>query len=459
MSGTDLNREKHEKLGRSLTRVALPIAAQSLIGSSLNLVDNLMVGKLGDSAEIAITSVGLGSQIFFVYWMVIAGFVSGTATYMAQFYGKRDIGNIRNVLGIAVTVTSITGLLFFISSISFPEKIISIFTDIDAVKQIGSSYIRIGAPCFLFLAISIPLSASLKATQQVKIPFIASSIGFVCNTFMNYVLIYGHFGAPRMEVNGAALATVISRAIELTIMLVVVFGGRNMLAGRLKDYFSWKKDMFKRVIRNSVPTTVNEAAWGVGVSLYNAAYGRMGETAFAAIQAAGTIQNMLMLACFSLGDAILILVGEKLGRGELVRAYDMAKSILKIGLVVGLVAGAILVVFSPFVVRLYDFSDLGIRYTIIILIIYSCMLFIKVYNASIITGALRAGGDTRFAMLADVSCVWLIGVPMAFIGALVLKLPVYYVVLLVQLEEVVKFFITTYRFRSKKWVRDLVEHL
>ncbi len=458
MSGRNLNKH-HEKLSRSLTRVALPIAAQSLIGSSLNLIDNLMVGKLGDGAEVAISSVGLGSQVFFVFWMIIFGFVSGTATYMAQFYGKRDFGNIKNVMGIAVTMTSIVGVIFFISCISFPEKIISIFTDIEAVKEIGANYMRIGAPCFLFIALSVPLSASLKATQQIKIPFIASSIAFGCNTFLNYVLIYGNFGAPRMEVEGAALATVISRAIELTIMVVVVFGGKNMLSGRFKEYFSWKKNMFKRVIKNSVPTTINEAAWGAGIATYNAAFGRMGATAFAAVQAAGTIQNLLMLACFSLGDAILILVGEKLGKGELDRAYDMARSILKIGIVIGIIAGAVLAVFSRFVVRLYDFSEEGIRYTIIILIIYSFMLFIKVYNASIVTGALRAGGDTRFAMLADVSCVWLVGVPMAFIGAIVLKLPIYYVVLMVQSEEIIKFFITTYRFRSKKWVKNLVRHM
>jgi putative MATE family efflux protein len=456
----DRTLDNEEKLGRSLARVALPIAAQSLIGSSLNLLDNLMVGKLGSGAEIAISAVGLGAQVYFIFWMVVFGFVSGTTTFMAQFYGKRDIGNIRNVLGIAITVTSIVGVLFFVSSLAFPDKIISIFTNNETIREIGASYIRIGAPCFLFIAISVPFSASLKATQQVKLPFIASTVAFACNTLLNYTFIYGNFGAPRMEVDGAALATSISRAVELAMILYFVFGRKNMVAGKIRDYFSWKKSMLVRVIKNSIPTTINETAWGGGVAMYNAAYGRIPiEAAFAAVQAAGTIQNLFILACFSLGDALLILVGEKLGKGELDKAYTLAKQILRIGVVIGLIAGGVLIALSPLFVRLYDFSELGIRYTMIILVIYACTLFIKVFNGSVITGVLRAGGDTRFAMFAETGCVWLIGVPMAFIGALILKLPVYYVVLMVQAEEIVKAVINFYRLRSKKWVRNLVKNL
>ena len=446
----------NEKLSSALTRVALPIAGQSLLGSCLNLVDNLMVGNLG---EISLASVGLGSQIFFVYWMIVFGFVSGTATYMAQFYGKNDFANIKHVLGIAVSVTSVAGLIFFLACLLAPGQILSIFTNIDQVKEIGLDYIRMGSPCYLFIALSVPLSASLRATQQIKIPLIASVTAFATNTFLNYLLIYGNFGAPRLEVSGAALATVIARFVELTIMLIVVFGMKNKLAGKIRDYFSWKKELFTKVIKNSVPTTINETAWGAGVAMYNAAYGRIGVTAFAAIQASGTIQNIFIMACFSLGDAMLILVGERLGRGELERGYSMAKGILKAGVIIGIISGILLAVSSRFIVKLFDFTPTGLSYASIIIIIYSVMLFVKVYNSAIITGALRAGGDTRFAMFAETGCVWLIGVPLAFIGALVLKLPVYYVVLLVQTEEFVKFFITTYRFRSRKWVKNLVKHL
>lgn len=445
-----------EKLSRGLIRVALPIAGQSLIGSCLGLVDNLMVGSLG---ETELASVGLGSQIFFIYWMLVFGFVSGTATYMAQFYGKRDFGNIKHVLGIAVTITFTAGIIFFMACMFIPGQILSIFTNMDAVKELGADYIRIGAPCYLFIALSVPLSASLKTTQQIKLPLIASVTAFLTNTFLNYVFIFGNLGAPRMEVSGAAFSTVISRFVEFSIMFLVVFAGRNKLAGKFREYFFWKKDLFIKVIKNSIPTTINETAWGAGVAMYNAAYGRIGVTAFAAIQASGTIQNIFILACFSLGDAMLILVGERLGKGELEKGYEMAKGILKTGVVVGMIAGLTLAASSGFIVGLFDFTPLGIKYTTIIIMIYSIVLFIKVYNAAIITGALRAGGDTRFAMFAETGCVWLIGVPMAFIGALVLKLPVYYVVLLVQTEEFVKLFITTYRFKSRKWVRNLVKHI
>jgi Na+-driven multidrug efflux pump len=210
------------------------------------------------------------------------------------------------------------------------------------------------------------------------------------------------------------------------------------------------------VIGNAIPTTVNEAMWGVGVALYNAAFGRMGVTEFAAVQAGNTIQNLFALICFSIGDAMLILVGEKLGKGELDEGYKLAGRIMKVSLVIGAAAGVLLLSTSSLIVKLFDFTPEGRRYAVLILLVYGIFIIVKTHNATIIVGVLRAGGDTKFAMFAEVSCVWLIGVPVAFFFALYVKLPIYLVVLCVQAEEMVKFFILRRRYKSKKWVRNLV---
>jgi len=243
------------------------------------------------------------------------------------------------------------------------------------------------------------------------------------------------------------------------IYLIVIFGRKNIIAGPIKQFFSWSRVLFSRVLSNSIPTTLNEAGWGVGMSMYVAAYGRMGVTAAAAVQASNTIHSLFALACFAIGDAMLILCGEKLGEGKTEEAFALGKKILKVAVIIGLTAGGLLIVSSGFIVQAFRFTDEGHYYMTFILIVYGITMFVKIHNAAIVTGALRSGGDTRAGMFIDLGTVWLIGVPLAFFGALVLNVPVYWVVALVQFDEIVKLFIMRWRFFSKKWVRNLVRDL
>ena len=445
-----------EKLSRKLRRVALPIAAQSLIASSLSLVDNLMVGHLG---ETELAAVGLSTQFNIIFWMLLFGFSGGAITYMSQFFGKGDMAAVRRVTGIAVTVAFAIGMVFFCFSFFAPELVISIFTNIPEIIEMGAPFVRLSAFIFPVWAIVVPLTAALKATQQTRIPLQISIVVFSINTILCVLLINGFFGFPKMGIMGAAVATVTSRVVELILYIIVVFIRKNVIAGRINEYFSWTRELVYRVLANATPTMANEALWAIGVSLYNAAYGRIGVTEFAAVQAGNTIFNIFSLACFSIGDAMLILCGEKLGKGETEKAYELAKQILKIAVILAAILGAILIVTSQFIVKLFEFTDKGEYYATLILVVYGVTLFIKIHNGAIVTGALRAGGDTRIGLLIDIGSVWVIGVPLAFIGSLVLGLPIYLVVALVQVEEIVKFFLMRYRFKSRKWVRNLVNDI
>ena len=193
--------------------------------------------------------------------------------------------------------------------------------------------------------------------------------------------------------------------------------------------------------------------------MYVAAFSRIGTTAYASFQAAASISNIFSFAAFSVGDATLILVGEKLGQGEKEETYHLGKKLLKIGVVVGILIGLTLVLSSGTMTGLFNLSPEGKGYTQKILMIYGCLLGLNLFNGMNITGTLRGGGDTRFAMIAEVSCLWLISVPLAFIGALVLDLPIYLAVLLMKIDEVVKCIILTRRFRSKKWINNVISGL
>ena len=445
-----------ERFSDKLLRVALPISIQSLIAASLNLVDTLMVGRLG---ETEIAAVGFSTQFTFIFWMVMFGFTGGTITYMAQFFGKGDFVSIRRVTGIASAVGFGIGVAFFCVSFFAPDAVLRIYTNIPEVIEMGRPFVRLIAFVFLTWSIVVPLTAGLKATQQTSIPLRISIVVFSMNTLLCILLINGYLGAPRMGIMGAAVATVASRCAEIIIYLIVVFGRKNILAGPIRQFFSWTRGLFARVIANSLPTMANEAMWGVGMSMYIAAYGRIGVTEAASVQAGNVIFNLFSLACYAMGDAMLILCGEKLGQGKANEAFDLAKRILRLAVILGLVAGGILVSTSWLIVKVFRFTEQGLFFTTAILIVYGCVLFIKIYNATILTGALRAGGDTKAGLLIDIGTVWCIGVPLAFIGSLALRIPIYWVVALVQMEEVVKIFIMHRRFNSRIWARDLVRNL
>ncbi len=434
----------------------MPIAIQSLIASSLSLIDNLMVGSLG---ELELNAVGVSVQIFFIHWMLLFGFTSGSATFISQFYGVKDLKNIKRTTGFALTVAMGIGLLFFFGGMVFPQYILRVFTKYPDVIALGVDYVRIGSVIFLLLAVTQPFTVALRATQQTRLPLYASVVAIVTNTFLNYVLIFGKFGAPALGVAGAALATAIARTLEMGLILFVVFGRKNIIAGKLSEYFRYGRELAVRIVRNALPTTINETMWGIGTSLYVAAFARISITAGAAIQACNTINNLFSMAAFSIGDAVLILVGQKLGEGKTELAYEMSKKMTVMGLLAGVVLGVGVILAGEPLLSLFDFTAEGAEYASKILIIYGATLWLALYNGIQITGNLRCGGDTKFAMFTEVGTVWLIGVPMAFIASLYLGWPIYFALLAVKCEEVVKGLILTKRYLAKKWLRNVIHDI
>lgn len=440
----------------SLRRVALPIALQSIIAASLSLVDNVMVGMLGEK-ELA--AVGMSTQIFFIHWMMLFGFTSGMTTFMSQLWGIQDLKSIRKTIGLAITACLAGGMLFFLPAMIVPDKIVGIFTDNISAIEIGGQYVRIGAWTILFVSISVPISAALRSTQQTRIPLFVSVLSFSLNTFMNYCLIFGHFGLPQLGISGAVIATVISRGLEVSLYLFLLLKSKNVLRGRLGEFFGIPREDAKRMFKNAIPTTLNETLWGVGTSAYVAAYGHISIVAMAAVQAGNTINNMFILAGFSIGDAILIMVGQRLGRNQYDYAYELAKKLLGVAVMAGVVGGVLLITLGRPLLNLFDFTAEGAKYAFLILCVYSAAMPLKLLAGANIVGTLRCGGDTAFAMRTEISCVWGIGVPLAFIGSLGLKCPVYVVVAMVQIEEAVKCIIVMLRFRSKKWVKNVIDDL
>ena len=441
---------------RKLVKIATPIAIQGVVSATLTMIDNIMVGFLG---ETELAAVGVGSQLFMVHYLVLFGILSGSATFMAQFYGTRDMANIRKVIGFDFTLLAALGGVFFILTMGITGPIVSIYTVDPAVKALAMQYVRINSLSVLLLAISAPLEMAFKATQQVKIPMVVSAAVFVTNITVNYILIFGKFGAPKMGVAGAAIGTLSARIVEILMNTYFAFRKSNEFRGSIPSFFGWDPELVRRVIKNATPTTINEFFWGFGQTMYVAAFSRISTTAYAAYQAANSIFNIFNFAAFSIGDATLILVGEKLGEGDMEYTWKLSKHLIKACLLAGIMIGTITILLSGPLSDIFKLSEAGQMYTRYILIILGLTMATDLYNGLQIAGILRAGGDTKFAMISESMCIWFIAVPLAFTASLVWHLPVHMALLVTRTEMFIRAAILTKRYLSKKWMNTVITDL
>lgn len=438
---------------KKLVSLALPIALQGLISSSLTLLDNLMVSKLG---ELSLTAVGLATQSFTIEWMMIFGFCSGCGTFYSQFWGVRDLKNIRKVIGIALMTCFAASLLFFIAGFFFPVQVLSLLTNSKEAAILGADYLKYAAINFVLVALTQPFLAALRVTEQTKIPMYISLSSFFVDVVFNYCLIFGNFGFPKLGVKGAAIATVIARSLELILTIYIVFIKKNIISGKIKEFFNFNWRYVKRVYSNAFATTLNELMWSSAVVAENAAFGHIGVTAYAAVQATATVMDLFQMACFSIGDASLIMVGEHIGRNELDEAKKVSYKLLKTALILSLVVGGLLIMLRKPVISLFTLTELGVFYARRLIVIRAFVIPMNLQSGILLSGTFRAGGDAKFAAITEIITMWLIAVPLAFLGAMVWKLPVYWVMIIIQVETLIKLSIMYKRYSSGKWVRNMI---
>ena len=444
------------QLNRALLRVVLPIALQDLISSSLSLVDNMMIGRVG---EMAMASVGAASQLFNILWGVLFGFSSACSAYMSQFWGTKDLPNIRRTIGFCAAMSCAIGALLCICSYWFPEKLVGLFTNIPEAIPDGAAYLRIIAPTFVLFPVSMTLTAGLRSTQQTLVPLYIGIATFFTNTLVNYICIFGKLGVPVMGVQGAAVGTLVARIVEITAVLTVIFIKRNCIAGPVKEFLGFGRELVRRVVQSGFPVMINESFWAIGISVINGCFGRLTAAEYSSYLAANTIQMMFMLVAFSMGDAVMILVGQKLGQGQLDLAYAMAKYFNNIGTLIGVIMSGLMALLAPVIVNLYHFSPENTAETVRVLYVNAIFMAVQLRGALTVIGALRCGGDTRFAMFCELGTLWLISIPAVILGVFVLKWPLYWIIALYSIGWIVKMLVAERRFRKRIWCRNLVHNL
>lgn len=438
---------------REMLTIALPISFQQLINASLNMIDVIMVGQLG---ETSIAALGLSNQVFFVFILLLFGLTSGMAIFTAQFWGKQEVDPIRKVLGMSILFTSVIALVFTLAATLMPRTILGFYTEDTEVIEIGASYLGIVGLSYIPVAIATSYIATLRSIHLVKLTVLATVSALIFKTILGYMLIFGIGGLPEMGVTGAAVATASGWTLELVLILIFVYAGKTPLAANPLTFFTFDFPFLWRVLKTTLPALANEMFWSLGITTYNAIYARIGTDSIAAINVNATIEGLGFVVFMGLGNACAVMVGNRIGAGKKDEAFETVRRVIILCLLLAWTVGIVVILLRDAVVGLYDLSPSGEYNVRMLMLMMASVLWIRMFNFSTFIGAMRAGGDTRFALIMEICSIWLIGVPAAYIGAFVLNLPVYYVYLMVALEEIAKAFVSGWRVYSRKWIHDLV---
>lgn len=442
----------------NLRKIAIPITIQQLTFSLLNLLSNIFVGQKGDAA---VAAVGLAGQIWFLLNLVHFGIISDAAMFTAQFWGERDIPNLRRVLGLCLMLTLSASLIFFTLAQAIPSQILSIYSKDPAVIELGAKYIRTFSWTFIFFGITFSYAVVMRSTGNVKTPTAVSVGALLISTFLSYSLIFGKFGLPELGIQGAAVAMVIARFIECVTLLAIVYTRNSPVAASLRELTGIDKIFFGKVMKTMLPVILNELFWSLGTTTYIAIYGRMGTQSYDAISIVSTIDQVAFALFMGISNATAVLVGNRIGTGQEEEAYLYAGRSLGLGIFGGVSLGILLYfIKGPLLALGWNrVSPEVLQNASNVLVVVSLFLWVRVNNMTTVVGILRAGGDTRFSLFLDGMIIWIVGVPLAYLGAFVFHLPIHFVYLCAMSEEATKWVLGIRRYFSRKWINNLTMHV
>lgn len=436
---------------RRLASIAAPIAFQSLMLALVAACDALMLGQV---AQEQMTAVSLATQIQFVQNMFLAAITMAGSILGAQYWGKGDRQTMWHIFHLMLRFAGLLSLLFFAACELMPEMLMHIFASDAGLIEIGSAYLRVAGWSYLLTGISQCYLAMMKVTDHVNPSAWISSCAVILNIIFNAILIFGLLGAPRMQARGAALATTLSRIIELLLCLIVT-AQAGYIHPDYRKLFTGPKQLLIDFGKQCFPLLGGSLFWGIGFTSYTAIMGHMGVDAAAANSVAAVVRDLVCCACNGIGSAAGIMVGNELGAGRLDRGKAVGVKLIKLSFVIGLASTALVLAVTPLIVRMVILTPTAHGYLTGMMCIMAFYMIGRCVNTITINGVLDGGGDTLFDMYSLAVCMWGIAIPLALLGAFVFHWPVLLVYACTCLDEVGKIPWVMLRFRKYKWVKNL----
>ena len=428
------------------------LVLQNVITISVNLADNIMLGAY---SETALSGVAAVNQIQFVYQQLLFAVGEGLVIFCSQYWGKRQTGPMKKIASTAMHTALIIGIILFTLVSLFPSQALKIFTTDGPIIAEGVRYLNIIRFTYLFFAVTQILLATLRSVGTVKIAFHLSIMTFFVNCGINYIMIFGHFGAPRMGAAGAAIGTLTARILETTVLIIYIWKKEKNLCIRLKDYLSSDRNLNKDYFKITVPMMVTQGLWGVNTALQTVILGHMTAAAIAANSAASTLFLLVKSAAIGAASTASVLIGEAVGMGDMKRVKTYARRMQVMFLIIGLVSGTILFFLRIPILALYDLQPGTKQMANTFLMILSVVCVGMSYQMATNTGIIRGGGNAMYVVKLDLISIWGIVLPVSFFTAFVMKASPAVVVCCLNADQIFKCIPAFIVANHGKWVRKL----
>ena len=441
--------------------LAVPIMIQNAISNFVGLLDNLMIGRIGTNA---LSGVAIANQLLFIYYLIVFGCIAGIGIFTAQYFGMKDDNGVRITFRFKLIMNLIITVIAIIFIYFMATPLVNLYlhgegsaSDVAETLSIGVSYMRIMLIGLIPYALAQAYAGTLRETGETKVPMISSMVAVVVNLIGNFILIYGYLGAPALGAEGAAIATVISRFVELFILIIYVNKHSDVhtfIVGAFKN-FSVPAPLAWKFFLKSLPLMINEGLWASGTALMNQCYSYRSLESVAAINIESTLWNLLGVAFLAMGDAVGIIIGQTLGSGDLDEAKDEARKLIVFTVFCGIIFGIFQIALSPVFPLLYNTTPEIRALASKFIFIYGALMPLYAFtHASYFT--IRAGGRTGITFLFDSCFVWVVSVPSAFILSRFTTIDVVYMLAIVQSLEIIKCVIGGIMVHSGMWAKNIV---
>jgi putative MATE family efflux protein len=443
---------QERSLYRRVLLLALPMALQNIITFSVGLADNLMVGSLG---EFALSGVYVANQLQSILQMLIIGMGAALTILAAQYWGKRDTGSIKSIVGIALKCSVAAGVFFLIATLLFPEQILRLFTNDQEVLNSGLEYMRVIRFTYVFFSITQVLIASMRSVERVKIGMNVSIVTFFVNVSLNWIFIFGNLGAPALGIQGAAIATLVARILETLIMIFYVRIIDDRLCLRFKDLLKTNLALLKDFFKYGFPVILGDVFWGINIAVQGAIIGRLGAVALASVSISNVLFSMMGVAVYGTAGASAVIIGQTVGSGEYDKVKQYAKKLQILFLIIGVISGIALFIVKDYILLLYNLSEDTMITATQFLTVLSITIVGTSYQMSSLTGIVRPGGAIHFVLINDLIFVWLVVIPSALIAAFVFHAPPVVVFACLKCDQILKCAVAVVKVNRFKWIKNL----
>jgi len=438
-------------LYKSLVGLVIPIAIQNLLASLVNSADVLMLGYVGQDE---LSAVSLANQYMFILWGFFFGINSATTLMNAQYWGKGDRKAIQIVLGIAVKMALVVTALVSLACIFLPRPLMTLYTNDATLIDIGVTYLRTIGISYFLMAFGQCYLCTLRSVEQAAKSTIISTITLALNVILNAVFIFGLFGVPKLGVLGVALATTISRIVELIICLADYIKG-SIFKPSLKYLLGFHKQLTLDYIKYAIPALLNDMVWTLAFSTYSIILGHMNNDMVAASSVATTLRDMFTTVCFGIGSGGTVILGKELGQNNLERAKKDASILCWITFFATAIMGIILVLVRHPLMSLFTLTETAYGYLDVMMMISGYYIIGQTMNTLVIAGIFRSGGNTTFGLILDTIFMWAVAVPLGFLAAFVFKWPPMVVYFVLCLDEFWKMPVVYKYYKSYKWLNNI----